>query len=157
MIITETVKTILEHLKTLLPETECIRSYFPEVEIEKLEELQKPIITVVVLDHECQITTQSGSREHEISIQITINKKLQNIGTDDDLLTAEIDELIDIEEKIYNEFLKKIKLGTNHFRIVADQPETGNLSDINSIRDDNCFFGAIQINVNVYEIIQEPC
>jgi hypothetical protein len=72
-----------------------------------------------------------------------------------DELTQEIDELIEMQEKVYNDFLKKIKLGTDKFRVVADQPEHLFLSDPESIQTRNCFLGVIQIIAKVFEITND--
>jgi hypothetical protein len=136
----------------LVSDVECRFSYIPIEEIEILEELQKPLIIVMPYDCECKQATMAGSIEYDIAVHVVINKKLQN--TDTENMTNEICDLIDIEEKIHNAFIKKIKIGTDNFRVIADQPEYLILSDIESIQERNCFLGAVQINAKVFNLME---
>jgi hypothetical protein len=152
MIIVKTIEAILEQIQALLPDVPCERSYLPEASIEELEDISKPIIYVYPSLYDCEKATQSGSREHTLGIGVAINKKLINMNQRDKLL-EEIDELINIYEKIYTNFIKKVKIGKDNLRIVADQPQNDMFHDIDCMRDHNCYLAIIQILVNVYEII----
>lgn len=143
-------QAVTDYIAELCPAVQVQRSYLPVAELETLEDMDSALVYVIPVDSESERITQGNSRKHTLAFDIAVNKKLRRIGTDG--VTAEIDELIEIGETVYNEFLKKVHIAADGFRLTADQPEYLLLSDYESIQLRNCFLAAVRISVNVYEI-----
>jgi hypothetical protein len=149
-VVIDSSKIILEYLQTIVPELSCRRSYDPITSITELKMVGKPIVLVVPVERIGTLFREGGILKNDLVFDLVINSKLKN--TDDpDLQVAEIDDLMLIMEKIFTAF-QKITLKNDEYNMEVHliDSECFVLSDVNMIRENNCFVSAIRVNTKVF-------
>jgi hypothetical protein len=150
-VIVETTKYILDYLKTIAPETVCRRAYDPIADVSELKAAGKPIILVVPIDRQGELLREGGTVKNDLIVDVVVNAKLQQPADEPEAQVAEIDQLIELVETIFEACHKRnIKDNETGFEIHLINPEHVVLSDIEMIQERNCFLSAIRVNVKVF-------
>ena len=151
-VVIKTLKTVLGHVQKVVPEAECRRAYLAEQNLVDLAAMTKPLVTIIPNDRGAELATRGGVVKSNITVDIGVQRKLTHVG-DMERLTEEIDPLIGIVERIFNEFLTKIILGDDSFRVVCHKPKhfpAVPMYDPDEISENQCFLGIVQIEVEVH-------
>ena len=143
----ETVKIVLAHLRQVVPDAVCRRDYDPIADVGELGDMEKPLLLVVPVERDAEKYDVGGSQKNEFEIDIAINVKLLH-ADDPEAKVAEIDGLVELAEKVFNAFLKRVERNDNGIRVGFDQPN--HLVFIGQL-DHHCFLSVIRISATVYD------
>jgi HD superfamily phosphodiesterase len=145
-ILTKTTKAIAAYLHDFLASVKVQRNYLPLVDAETLQALGMPLIFVVPISSKLENLSRAANN-HIYAIDITIAAKLHNRNDEIEQQVLEIDQYIELSEKIFNQFFLSVKIGENDQRIICNKPEMLVLVDMDLLEEENCFFSVIRINV----------
>lgn len=143
-------KAVLAKVREIVPNADCHRSYCPKVETVDLEASGRPWIAVIPIDRDVERATSGGARSNTITVDIGVRAKLKHIG-EPEALTAEIDPLMEIAERIHDAFLTKIILDADGLKIACVDPEHVILHEPEEIEESHCFLSVVRITTKVLD------